>query len=210
MKSRGVMRLRERGYVRSFSIADGWGFVVTQGGDHDVFLHITAMQDRGTPKRGDRVELSVARMADGTRRASRTNLTTEERREGWILRSSKSAKLQVRIALFVNVQATHLQGTTSPPYVDDTLEDRVEEAHDEWRDAAQEAVDEQVDADLIADLRADAADKLEELRAENLHDGIELGIAAGAEGTIKVLAVKPGRLSNAGHAFGACNGTDRV
>ena len=59
---------RERGTVRSFGLYSGYGFVVTDAGDCDLFLH--ARNLRGTiPRAGDRVEFAVERFADGRREA---------------------------------------------------------------------------------------------------------------------------------------------
>jgi cold shock CspA family protein len=59
---------RELGTVRRFDLGHGYGFVVTDAGDCDLFLH--ARNLRGTiPRAGDRVEFAVERFSDGRREA---------------------------------------------------------------------------------------------------------------------------------------------
>ena len=59
---------RELGTVRRFDLGHGYGFVVTDAGDGDLFLH--ARNIRGTtPRPGDRVSFVIGRDKDGRREA---------------------------------------------------------------------------------------------------------------------------------------------
>jgi CspA family cold shock protein len=53
------------GTVRGFDARRGWGFIVSDAGDRDVFLHVSKMVDPVTPLKGMRVTFVMGTAKDG-------------------------------------------------------------------------------------------------------------------------------------------------
>lgn len=60
---------RQTGTVRSFVRLTGYGFIVSDAGNRDVFLHEADLLDGRVPLRGDRVEFRLSRDPNGKHRA---------------------------------------------------------------------------------------------------------------------------------------------
>ena len=50
--------MRQRGTVKFFDTAKGYGFITPDDGGKDVFVHITAVQRSGIPELADGAQLS--------------------------------------------------------------------------------------------------------------------------------------------------------
>ena len=48
---------RLKGTVKFFNTAKGYGFIKPEGGDKDIFVHITAVQRSGLPQLDEGMEL---------------------------------------------------------------------------------------------------------------------------------------------------------
>jgi cold shock protein len=53
--------MRQNGTVKFFNHTRGFGFIAPDGGDKDVFVHVTALERSGVPsiKEGDKVSFQV-------------------------------------------------------------------------------------------------------------------------------------------------------
>jgi cold shock CspA family protein len=68
---------RERGIVRNFDPATGYGFVVTQRGDRNVWLHVKNVVTYGTPYIGARVECTVRKLPGGRSEALNVRIVSD-------------------------------------------------------------------------------------------------------------------------------------
>jgi CspA family cold shock protein len=77
---RGVGRVEaadtEFGTVRWYDDAKGYGFITTDAGNSDVFLHARALPLNAVPREGDRIKFILQRQPDGRWRAARATLVT--------------------------------------------------------------------------------------------------------------------------------------
>ena len=53
--------MRQNGTVKFFNHTRGFGFIAPDGGDNDVFVHVTALERSGVPsiKEGDKVSFQI-------------------------------------------------------------------------------------------------------------------------------------------------------
>jgi len=53
--------MRQNGTVKFFNHTRGFGFIAPDGGDKDVFVHVTALERSGVPsiKEGDKVSFQI-------------------------------------------------------------------------------------------------------------------------------------------------------
>jgi cold shock protein len=59
-----VTPMRQRGTVKFFDAAKGYGFITPDDGGKDVFVHITAVQRSGIPELADGTQLSFELQPD--------------------------------------------------------------------------------------------------------------------------------------------------
>jgi cold shock protein len=58
------MQVRQRGTVKFFHPAKGYGFITPDDGGKDVFVHITAVQRSGIPELAEGTQLSFELQPD--------------------------------------------------------------------------------------------------------------------------------------------------
>jgi CspA family cold shock protein len=58
------MNQRQKGTVKFFNQAKGYGFISPEGGGKDIFVHITAVQRSGLPDLSEGMKLSYAIQPD--------------------------------------------------------------------------------------------------------------------------------------------------
>ena len=68
--------MRETGTVRSFDRATGYGFVISDRGNPDVWLHVRNVIGASVPYRGARVEFIVKRLPDRRSEALNVRILT--------------------------------------------------------------------------------------------------------------------------------------
>jgi cold shock CspA family protein len=65
---------RQFGIVRSFDGRTGYGFILSDSGNDNIFLHATDMVDHRDPYRGARVEFHIGVGLDRRRRATQVRI----------------------------------------------------------------------------------------------------------------------------------------